>query len=156
MGFVNYFPSNERTQSAVDYALKKYGDNIAIIDGEDDWNAPDIFNIAYLLNMFKIDILDSFHTGVSGITKSGAIINKNDLNKFIEKFNKIKWKKLNKGYSSNYKIKIYDVQNKTWKIFFELKYDCIDKYNSKYEIQCVVNNFKILKNRKIRIMEFKN
>ena len=90
-GFVNYFPSNERTQRKIKEAIEKHGTDIAIINGEDDWNCSDAFHIGYLLNRFGIIPLDKFHDGISGITCSGAVIRKSDLQTFISKYNKIKY-----------------------------------------------------------------
>lgn len=82
-GFVNYFPSTERTARAVKAAYDRNGENIAIIDGDDDWYADEIFHVWTVLRHAGIKAVDSFHTGISGISESGAVINKADLPKFI-------------------------------------------------------------------------
>ncbi len=115
-GFVNYFPSSERTARKVAAAYEKHGDDIAIVDGEDDWNANRIFNVDFILDKAEIQMVDSFHTGISGITKSGAVINKEDLPKFIDwvEKNKIRILSTEKGRSFMCKLKWYDKENAQW------------------------------------------
>lgn len=154
-GFINYFPSAERTQRAIDAAYAKYGSEIAIIDGDDDWNASNCFHISYLLNKFKIQKLGSFHTGISGITTSGAVIAKKDLPTFIKKFNKYKWsiyrESSHKGWSTD-AISIYNAENKVWMKFFELQFkeneitDLYKRKTKRIEVHNTINNFKIKKN----------
>lgn len=57
-GFVNYFPSSERTAQKVAVAYEKHGDDIAIVDGEDDWNANRIFNVDFILGKAEIQKVD--------------------------------------------------------------------------------------------------
>ena len=90
-GFINYFPSSERTARNVTEAYRKNGENIAIIDGDDDWFASMLFHPYSLCNKWNIPILDNFHSGISGIAKSGIIISKSDLETFIKKFNAKKY-----------------------------------------------------------------
>ena len=52
-GFVNYFPSSERTQRAIEEAFRKFGNDIAIIDGEDDWYASNVFKVFYLFRFYR-------------------------------------------------------------------------------------------------------
>lgn len=125
-GFVNYFSSNERTQRKIKEAIEKHGSDITIINGEDDWNCSNAFHIGYLLNRFGIVPLDKFHDGISGITCSGAVIRKSDLQTFISKYNKIKYDLMRSDISHPYsrgdgEIKIFiDGQFKT---FFKAEID---------------------------------
>lgn len=151
-GFVNYFPSAERTQRKIDEAFQKYGDDIAIIDGEDNWYAPRILHISHLLNKFNIPQIAEFHTGISGIATSGAVIKKSDLQKFIKMFNKSKWN-IYREHPTNYggDVKIYDNENKCWRIFFSLRLkdnfitDQHGRKTKRSEIHNPINNFKVKK-----------
>ena len=146
-GFVNYFPSTERTERAVKAAYEKFGDNIVIIDGDDDWNASKIFRPVSLCNEWKILILDYFHSGISGISKSGVIISKYDFEKFIKKFNEKKYRYLSlfphKSFGKE-NIKIYNNEKKGWEIFFEMDFN----YGIKKALVKIIN-FKRLKKDKV-------
>ena len=141
-GFVNYFPSAERTQRKLDEAFEKHGKDIAIINGEDDWHASNVFHISFLLDKFKIEKIDNFHTGISGISHSGAIIAKSDLSKFIKMFNRMKWKIYRENRKANLgSIRIYDNDERVWRTFFSLEW----RMNDRHEIHNPVNNFKVKK-----------
>jgi hypothetical protein len=155
MSFVNYTPSKERTDYLVAEAIRKYGEDIVIVNGEDNFNACPIFKIGFLLDKFKIEKLGVFHNQVSGISTSGCVIKKSDLEKFINSFNKRKWSiRRNFGFGQMFcteSVKIFDPAINEWKKFFEIKYGdtkyekepskyCI--YHCKREAICTVNNFK--------------
>ena len=122
-GFINYFTSSERTSMKVKNAVDKYGTDIVIINGEDDWNCSKAFCIEYLFDRFGIEKLDKFHDGISGITTSGAVIKKTDLPTFIAKYNKIKYELMRAhvgshiGWRGDGQIKTFDVEH-GWRIFF--------------------------------------
>ena len=155
MSFVNYTPSKERTEEKVKEAIQKYGNDIVIINGEDNFNACKLFRIEFILNKFKIKKIGDFHDQVSGISNSGCIIKKEDLDIFIKKFNKRKWT-IRKIYGCGQmfnaeRIKFFDPAINEWKTFFEIKYGDTqyEKEPSKYglyhckrEAICTVNNFK--------------
>jgi hypothetical protein len=153
MSFVNYTPSKERTDHKINEAIMKYGKDIAIINGEDNWNACKIFHIGFLLNKFGIEKLGDFHDQVSGITNSGCVIKKSDLKKFIEKFNKRKWilrHSVGPGQMFNIeRIKIFDPDVNEWKVFFEIRYGDTQYINKLYDGEyycrkqatCTVDNF---------------
>ena len=158
-GFVNYFPSSERTQRETEAVFRKHGNDVVIINGEDDWNASPIFKVGTLLEKFKINIIDTFHDGISGITQSGRVIAKKDLPIFIQKYNKRKWSmwRANMGQMCiTNSIKIYDPAVGHWQKFFEMKFgDTVilrkvniegkDMFQCKHEVFCTFNNFKISK-----------
>ena len=142
-GFVNYFMSNERTERNVKEAVEKYGTDIAIINGEDDWNCSDAFHIGRLLEIFGIEQVGKFHNGVSGITTSGAVIHKADLPTFITKYNRIKYNMMRKDIyygrqRRDGQIEIYDFDKGCFKVFFKAE------INRKGLITYVVN-FKPIK-----------
>lgn len=149
-GFVNYFPSSERTDRKVKEAYQKYGEYIAIIDGDDDWYASHLFRPGILCEDWKIPVLGKFHTGISGISNSGVVISKKDLESFINKFNRNKYSILrdfpHKGLSFD-SIKIYDKEKNGWMTFFEMNFDF-----ERNEAIVKISNFKEWKNgRKISI-----
>jgi hypothetical protein len=153
MSFVNHTPSKERTDYNTNAAIMKYGKDIVIINGEDDWNACKIFHIGFLLSKFGIEKVGDFHDGISGITTSGCVIKKADYTKFIEKFNKRKWA-LRRAFGPgqmalNERIKIFDPETNEWVKFFEMKYgDTVYKELSpgrflcRRVATCTINNFK--------------
>lgn len=153
MSFVNYTSSKERTDNKTKDAIMKYGKDIVIINGEDDWNACKIFNIGFLLNKFGIEKIGNFHDGTSGISNSGCIIKKTDLNKFIEQFNKRK-DALRHEFGPGQmfvieQIKIFNPDVNTWKVFFEIRYGETqyvnktfdDLYYCRKQATCTVDNF---------------
>lgn len=145
-GFVNYFPSTERTERNVKEAFQKYGENIAIIDGDDDWNASALFHPSTLCEKWHIPLLGYFHSGISGISKSGVVISKNDLENFIKFFNKRKYEILknsrHKGLSEE-SIRIFNGEKKCWETLFEVRFDSVQK-----RVFIKVNNFKVIKSEK--------
>lgn len=154
-GFVNYSCSSERTLAAAKDVFRKWGNNVVIINGTDDWNGCGVFHISSLLHRFNISKLDDYHNGISGITKSGAVISSTDLEKFIKKFNRMKWKiraeKPGNMFLTEH-VQIWFPESNCFDTFFELKYgdttviECVDKnsnlYRVKKPITCTVNNFK--------------
>ena len=145
-GFVNYFPSAERSAEEVKNAIKKFGSDIVIINGSDNWNSPRIFRIEPMLTTFGIKILGEYHDGISGILCSGAVIKRADFEKFQRMFNRKKWSwyKLFPGHLYSESIKCYFPENEAWSIFFKLEI----KENfelHKEEIHCPINNFKFQK-----------
>lgn len=151
--FVNYMPSKERTANKVKEVLQKYGNDVVIIDGDDDWSGCIIFKISTLLDKFGIEMIDSFHSGSSGISKSGCVINKSDLPIFIKKFNKIKWTLRSTNYGNMFNtetISIFDPAINEWQKFFEIKYGDTeylaekinDAYQCRHKATCTINNFK--------------
>ena len=154
MSFVNYIPSEERTDNNINEAIMKYGKDIVIINGEDNWNASKIFHIDFLLEKFGIEKIGDFHDGISGISKSGCVIKKTDFNKFIEMFNKRKWELLRSfgtgQMSFTERIKIFNPEVNEWKVFFEMSYGDTqyekEKHNGFYhcrkQVTCTINNFK--------------
>lgn len=153
MSFVNYTPSKERTDHNTNEAIMKYGKDIVIINGEDDWNACKIFHIGFLLNKFGIEKVGNFHDGISGISHSGCVIKKADFDKFIEKFNKRKWalrRALGPGQMAiTESIKIFDPETNEWVKFFEIKYGDTEykelspgRFLCRNVATCTINNFK--------------
>jgi hypothetical protein len=157
MSFVNYLPSKERTDHNTNEAIMKYGKDVVIINGEDDWNACKIFHIGFLLSKFGIEKVGDFHDGISGITTSGCVIKKADYAKFIKKFNKMKWvfrRFFGPGQMAIIeRIKIFDPEVNEWKVFFEMRYGDTQYekeknnglYHCKKQATCTVNNFKSCK-----------
>lgn len=65
-----------------------------IVDGSDDWNDPIYRRPQAFLEKLDIKPLAFYHSGISGITRSGVVISKND---FIV---------LEQKYSENFKSQI--------------------------------------------------
>lgn len=88
-GFTNYSPSNEALAEGLAEVFKNNPGAI-VIDGNDDWYAPKLMHPGMIADECKIKTLGAFHSGVSGFTWSGIIIEKKDLKKFIRMFNTLK------------------------------------------------------------------
>jgi len=118
-GFVNYFPSSERTARVVKAAYDKYGEDIALIDGDDDWYADQIFHVTTVLKNAGIKAIGSFHTGISGISESGAVIKKADLQKFISFIEKNGpyYEEPKSGVRSS--LKYYDKEAEKWVVLVQ-------------------------------------
>lgn len=74
----------EREAKKIEATYKAYGEGIVIIDGDDDWRVDHIFHVGDILEKAGVEALGGFHTGYSGITKSGAVIRSMDFPKFAE------------------------------------------------------------------------
>jgi hypothetical protein len=69
--------------------FKKYPDSI-IIDGNEDWSAPKLQHPDMIAHEANIIIIALYHKGHSGVSKSGIVINENDIKKFVSTFNRLK------------------------------------------------------------------
>jgi|MudIll2142460700_1097286.scaffolds.fasta_scaffold00031_2 hypothetical protein len=70
-------------------ALAKYGPTAVILDGDDDWYAPRISHPSRVAKEAGITPLGDFHSGFSGISKSGIVIKAKDLAKFKRTFKQL-------------------------------------------------------------------
>ena len=85
-GFINFMPGTpEGFKKALTEVFTDHP-NAVVIDGKDDWNAPKILHPDLIAKRANIKIIDEFHSGVSGISTSGIIINSKDFKKFKESF----------------------------------------------------------------------
>lgn len=79
-----------------------------IVDGSDDWNDPIYRRPQAFLEKLGIKPLAFYHSGISGITRSGAVISKNDFialeQKYSESFNSQSLRNNCKVYSSNEQV----------------------------------------------------
>ena len=116
-GFINYIPSAERTKRQIENAYKQFGEDIAIIDGDDDWYADEIFKVSLLLQKAGIEKLGDFHIGISGISKSGAVIKAEDLQKFLA-YVKIHAPRfiIEPGQGIRYRLAVYDKVADGWDV----------------------------------------
>lgn len=128
-GFVNYFVSSERTARQIAAAYAEYGNDIIIINGDDDWFANDAYKVDVLLKKAKLEKIDDFHNGISGMSHSGAVIKKDDIDKFIKFVKKNYFKIWNKSkYNSNSRLSYYDKENERWVVL--LKTDRKSEYST--------------------------
>ncbi len=123
-GFVNYFPSDERTARQIAGAYAKYGDDIIIIDGDDDWFANAIYHVSSLLQKAGLQKIADFHIGISGISKSGAVIKKSDLPAFIRfiQDNYISIMVNSDTNDGTSRLAYYDKENTKWVTLLETSY----------------------------------
>lgn len=74
MGGVNFEPATlSATLEAVRYTLEQHTCAV-IVDGTDDWNAPDYVRPEVLVDRYGIVPLAWWHTGLSGQTRSGVVL----------------------------------------------------------------------------------
>lgn len=57
-----------------------------IVDGSDDWTAPDYRSVWKLQREFDTPILARFHTGISGITRSGIVVSPDVFDDFRRRY----------------------------------------------------------------------
>jgi len=75
-GFTNYFNNKPNPM-----AVFKDHPTAIIVDGNDDWSAPKNTRPASVVQDAGIEPLAWFHSGISGITKSGAVLTPKDFTK---------------------------------------------------------------------------
>lgn len=78
-GFTNYF--NNKPNPAAVWAV--FPDAV-IVDGDDDWSAPKESRPMALVEKAGLKPLAWFHSGISGITKSGLVLTREDFTKLSE------------------------------------------------------------------------
>jgi hypothetical protein len=122
-GFVNYFPSSERTARNIREAYEKHGDDIIILDGEDDWYADPIFNVSGILKDIGVCALDDFHIGISGMSKSGKVLKKEDLPKVIEYVKHFAPHYVTHGRSARWRLAYYDRDKEQWCVLVKREWD---------------------------------
>lgn len=98
-----------------------------IIDGEDDWYAPRLSHPDEVAKEANVKVLALYHTGVSGISKSGIVIDEKQLEKFLSKFRSLKKKDdwtlrlrgvLDSGKKKDFKLTVIYPDNREEKIVF--------------------------------------
>jgi hypothetical protein len=80
-GFTNYLPGDPRSQIAA--VFQEFPDAI-IVDGTDDWGAAREFRPETFEGSYGVKPLAYFHTGCSGISKSGIVITQEDFDSLPE------------------------------------------------------------------------
>jgi hypothetical protein len=76
-GFVNYFGRSPKPADV----WADFPDAI-IVNGSDNWNSHEAQRPQRLVKKFGIEILAWFHTGISGMTKSGFVCTPEEFAKF--------------------------------------------------------------------------
>lgn len=90
-GFTNYFAgSSEDVARGLEKVFADFPDAV-VIDGSDDWFAKPWTRPGKFINAFEIKPLALFHSGSSGVSKSGIIITEEDFDKIVEGFPKHGW-----------------------------------------------------------------
>lgn len=94
-GFTNYWrgANIEREESMARRVLGDHPDCV-IINGTDDWHAPRERRPEHFVHAFMIKPVARFHTGISGISSSGVVVKKVDLDRIEREFEKTFSKKL--------------------------------------------------------------
>lgn len=73
-GFINYISATgEQIRHKLNAVFATHPDAV-VIDGDDNWYADDKDRPPVFLNVFNLQPLATFHTGISGITKSGVVV----------------------------------------------------------------------------------
>jgi len=86
-GFVNYMggASKERIRETLEAIFNEHPGAV-VLDGDDDWYANDCRRPGCFPDIFGIKPLATFHTGTSGITKSGIVVSRQDFEKIEREF----------------------------------------------------------------------
>ena len=104
-GFLNYFGRVSADEVALIH--KRIGEAhgpCVIVDGSDDWSAkPEHSVFIFLRQLPQIKPLALYHSGISGITKSGRVFSIEDFNTFAEHY------RATFGYDCTEKLKVYPV-----------------------------------------------
>ncbi len=75
-GFTNYFGGGDVCAARTRAAVWRDHPDAVILNGNDNWNAPPIARIPRLCNELGIEVIALFHTGISGIMKTGVVLSK--------------------------------------------------------------------------------
>lgn len=77
-GFINHFPGGPLCDARARARVFRDFPNSVIVDGSDDWYSPPWSRPAMLVNRYGIKPLAYFHSGISGISKSGVVLTRED------------------------------------------------------------------------------
>jgi hypothetical protein len=80
-GFTNFFNNSPNPE-----AVWKVHPEAVIVDGDDDWSAPLERFPMKLVEKAELQPLAWFHSGISGITKSGVVLTRADFAKLSTYF----------------------------------------------------------------------
>ena len=90
-GFVNYMgsygspmPTNRR-QSALDQVREQFPDAI-VVNGDDDWFANPMLRPGHFCRLLGVETLGYYHTGISGITKTGVVLSPESYEELLVKY----------------------------------------------------------------------
>ena len=89
--WVNYMGASEESfKKTRQQVFTDYPDSV-IINGNDDWFAPEYSRPETFIRNFGIEVLAYYHSGISGISKSGIVVTKSEYlklkEKYLEKYN---------------------------------------------------------------------
>jgi len=86
-GFVNYIggASQDKFQATLEEIFAKHP-NAVVLNGDDDWYASQCCRPELFPRKFDIQPLAYFHSGISGISKSGIVVSRRDFDKIEREF----------------------------------------------------------------------
>lgn len=85
-GFTNYRPGTRQDVArALDDVFADHPDAV-VVDGDDDWYACGADRPASWPEMFGVEALAFFHSGISGISKSGVVLSREDFDRIEREF----------------------------------------------------------------------
>lgn len=85
-GFVDY---HFATEEGIQLTLKQVKEDLPhsiVIDGLDDWHRPAKDRPETWMKILNFPVLAYFHTGISGLSKSGIIIDRHEFTKLQSKY----------------------------------------------------------------------
>ena len=111
-GFTNYFPgTDEQLAAALDRVFAEHPDAV-VLDGDDDWYACDCHRPATFPHVFGIEPIAYFHTGISGISKSGIVVSREDFERLERDFPTTTFEQIRKpdrtGLNLRECVRVYD------------------------------------------------
>lgn len=85
-GNVNYMSCNDNDKiKTARRVFDEMGLGVVIVDGDDDWYGKVINKPARIAREASIELLAWFHTGISGLSISGVIIDASKFDAFVAK-----------------------------------------------------------------------
>lgn len=82
--FVNYFGEKPKPEKVLDECALLVGEPCTIINGTDDWNHPHHMRPQSFVPTEMV--VAWFHTGISGITRSGCVVRSRDVPEIRESY----------------------------------------------------------------------
>ena len=111
-GFTNYFPgTSEDIAAALEKVFEDHPGSV-VINGTADWLSPRFERPETFRHQFDIQPLAMFHSGISGISKSGIVVTAEDYQKILREFPDQTWGRGEKAVSgigfSDTKLRVYE------------------------------------------------
>lgn len=85
-GFTNFWPGTRDDVARGLAAVFEAHPGAVVVDGDDDWYASEADRPACWPELFGVEALAFFHSGISGISKSGVVLSREDFDRIEREF----------------------------------------------------------------------